>query len=73
MDSHHTRKNHWYVIIHSSLCVLFVFRYVTTRSNSFEPLPRISVERDERNQRTACESGQASFQTPRGSRATTGG
>lgn len=57
----------------TSLCVLFVTRFVTTRSNSFESSPRISVERDEGNQRTACESGQASFQTPRGRRAATGG
>ena len=56
------------------LCVLFfVSRFVTTRYDSFEPLRRISVERDEGNQRTACESSQASFQTPRRSRAATGG
>lgn len=41
-------------------------------SDLFEPLRRIPVERDEGNQRIACESGQASFQTPRRSRAATG-
>jgi len=41
----------------TSPCVLFVSRFVTTRSDSFEPVSRISVERDEGNQRTACESG----------------